>query len=190
MVKLSTPISVHFEVTDSCNNYCAHCYGNSWIKHVNEAKPEIIDVAEKTPGKIYSVLKGIVNELAKIPLKKKMKDTPKVLVVGEIYVRRDDFAVDELVQHFCRNGIIPKISSVSEWIYYCDYTRKHDIKKRLRLVPLYRRLFSGPMKELIMWKLEHLYKTHVDHKILSILNKCELVPSSPHNMHREILPTG
>jgi len=47
MVKLSTPISVHFEVTDSCNNYCAHCYGNSWIKHVNEAKPEIIDVAEK-----------------------------------------------------------------------------------------------------------------------------------------------
>jgi len=151
-------------------------YDKEWRK--------LIDVAEKTPGKIYSVLKGIVNELAKIPLKKKMKDTPKVLVVGEIYVRRDDFAVDELVQHFCRNGIIPKISSVSEWIYYCDYTRKHDIKKRLRLVPLYRRLFSGPMKELIMWKLEHFYKTHVDHKILSILNKCELVPSSPHNMDK------
>ena len=27
-----------------------------------------------------------------------MIDAPKVLVVGEIYVRRDDFAVDELVR--------------------------------------------------------------------------------------------
>lgn len=45
------PFGLHFEVTDSCNNRCPHCYGSSWIqpgkraKRAQRAKPHIIEVA-------------------------------------------------------------------------------------------------------------------------------------------------
>ena len=59
-----------------------------------------------------------------------------MLIVGEIYVRRDDFAVDELIQHFSNHGIIGKVSNIAEWIYYCDFVRNYELKKRLRLSSL------------------------------------------------------
>src|SRR5208283_2996018 len=90
----------------------------------------MISVAEQDVTKILPVLKEISSDIANIPLKKKMDKCPKVLIVGEIYVRRDDFAVDELIQHFSRRGIIGKVSSVAEWIYYCDFIRQCELKKK------------------------------------------------------------
>ena len=74
------------------------------------------------------------DELKRIPLKQPMNNAPKVLVVGEIYVRRDDFAVDELIQLFSKKGIIGKVSGVTEWIYYCDYVRYYKLKKILKRI--------------------------------------------------------
>ncbi|MCK7477819.1 MAG: hypothetical protein M0C28_10555 [Candidatus Moduliflexus flocculans] len=62
-----------------------------------------------------------------------MEDCPKVLIVGEIYVRRDDFAVDELIQQFSKHGIVGKVSNVAEWFYYCDFVRHYELKKKLNL---------------------------------------------------------
>jgi len=58
-----------------------------------------------------------------------------VLIVGEIYVRRDDFAVGELIRHLSRRGIIVKVSGIAEWVYYCDYVRYHEIKKNCLYFP-------------------------------------------------------
>jgi len=44
---LSSPLTIHFEVTDSCNNFCPHCYGSSWIRQGKRAKPNIADVAQR-----------------------------------------------------------------------------------------------------------------------------------------------
>ena len=55
---------------------------------------------KKMLPKSLPVLREISADIAKIPLKNKIDKCPKVLIVGEIYVRRDDFAVDELIQHF------------------------------------------------------------------------------------------
>ena len=111
-----------------------------------------------------------------------MADTPKVLVVGEIYVRRDDFAVDELVQIMSRRGIIAKVSGITEWIYYCDHTRKHEIEKQLSITPWYRRPFSSAMKDLILWKLEEKWKHGVEKKVKNALKVTELIPETPHDM--------
>ncbi len=102
---------------------------------------KMISVAEHDVTKVLPVLKEISADIAHIPLKKKIDECPKVLIVGEIYVRRDDFAVDELIQHFSNHGIIGKVSNVAEWIYYCDFVRHYELKKRLRLIPWYRRIF-------------------------------------------------
>jgi len=115
-------------------------------------------------------------------LKKSIEDCPKVLIVGEIYVRRDDFAVDELIQLFSKKGIIAKVSGITEWIYYTDHVRRFEIKKHLGLLPWYKKLFSKPMKELIVWKIEALWKHGVEKKIKNALSKTGLIPHVPHDM--------
>jgi predicted CoA-substrate-specific enzyme activase len=143
---------------------------------------KMIGVAEQNITQVLPVLNDISKNISQIPLKNNMKDCPKVLIVGEIYVRRDDFSVDELIQHFSKRGIIGKVSSIAEWVYYCDFVRHYEIKKRLSLLPLYRRLLSKDFKDLINWKIEHAYKHNVDKKVREILAPTGLVPDSPHNM--------
>ena len=142
----------------------------------------MISVAEQDVTKILPVLKEISGEITKIPLKNKIDKYPKVLIVGEIYVRRDDFAVNELIQHFSRRGIISKVSSVAEWVYYCDFVRNYELKKRLSLLPWYRRVFAKEFMDLINWNFEHAYKHNVEKKVSEILASTGLIPDSPHNM--------
>ncbi|MGL4369312.1 MAG: acyl-CoA dehydratase activase, partial [Spirochaetota bacterium] len=158
----------------------------SAMKRYDELWGEIVKVAEKDMGKIVPTLKHIAKEISKIPLKKKMTDAAKVLIVGEIYVRRDDFAVDELVGLLAKRGIIAKVSGVAEWLYYCDYTRRHDLEKKLGLLPAYKRLFAKEFRDIIMWKIEEKYKHHVDHTVKNALKVSGLLPDSPHNM-KEIM---
>jgi predicted CoA-substrate-specific enzyme activase len=142
----------------------------------------MISVAEKNITQVLPVLKEISNEIARIPLAKKMEDCSKVLIVGEIYVRRDDFAVDELIAHLSRHGIIGKVSNIAEWIYYCDFVRKHELKKKLKLIPWYRRAFAGEFKDLINWNIEHAYKHNVVKMVSDTLGSTNLIPKTPHDM--------
>jgi predicted CoA-substrate-specific enzyme activase len=143
----------------------------------------MISVAEKNVTQVLPVLKEISDEIARIPLKKKMEDCSKVLIVGEIYVRRDDFAVDELIAHFSRRGIIGKVSNVAEWVYYCDFVRKYELKKKLKLIPWYRRAFAKEFMDLINWNIEHAYKNNVVKKVGDILGATHLIPKTPHDMN-------
>ena len=143
---------------------------------------KMIAVAERDITGILPVLRKISSEIAAIPLKKNIEKCPKVLIVGEIYVRRDDFAVDELIRQFSHRGIIGKVSSVAEWIYYCDFVRHYELKKRLALIPRYRQVFASEFKEIVQWKIEHAYKKKIEKDIYEALSGTGLIPESPHNM--------
>ncbi|HPS57929.1 MAG TPA: acyl-CoA dehydratase activase [Spirochaetota bacterium] len=152
------------------------------IAKYDELWHELSAIAEKDITKTIPALKRIAAEISRIPLKQKMKDTPKVLIVGEIYVRRDDFAVDELVRIMSRRGIIAKVSGITEWIYYTDFTREYEIMKMYNLLPWYRRWFSKEMKQRMLWRIEHIWKHGVDKKVKKALSSTNLIPSAPHNM--------
>ncbi|MFA5285095.1 MAG: acyl-CoA dehydratase activase [Smithellaceae bacterium] len=143
---------------------------------------KMIGVAENDITKMLPVLKEIAGTISEIPLARKMEDCPKVLIVGEIYVRRDDFAVDELIQQFSKHGIVGKVSNVTEWFYYCDFVRHYELKKRLGLMPWYRRVFAKEFRDIIDWNIEHAYKKNVEKNIRNTLNVTGLVPRTPHNM--------
>jgi len=149
-------------------------YDNIWQK--------MISVAESDITKVLPVLKEIADEIAGIPLARKMEDCPKVLIVGEIYVRRDDFAVDELISQFSRHGIIGKVSNVAEWFYYCDFVRHYELKKKLSIVPWYKKPFSPEFRDIIDWRIEHLYKKNVERNVRNTLSSTGLVPKTPHDM--------
>ncbi len=152
------------------------------IAKYDELWQQLIEIAEKDIFKVLPTLRKIANEIARIPLKHKMEDQPKILIVGEIYVRRDDFAVDELIKLLSKKGIIGKVSGVGEWIYYCDHTRKHELKKNLKLLPVYKRAFSKEFKSLIEWKIEEIWKHNVDKQVQKALSPTNLIPHTPHNM--------
>jgi predicted CoA-substrate-specific enzyme activase len=146
----------------------------------------LMEIVEKDITKILPALKSIASEIKKIPLKQRVEDTPKVLIVGEIYVRRDDFAVDELVRLMSRKGIIAKVSGITEWIYYTDFMRKHELSKKYKLLPWYKKLFSKELRDIVIWKIEEIWKHSVEKKIKSALSETGLIPTTPHNM-KEIM---
>ncbi len=151
------------------------------VAKYDELWQELLDHADDL-SKVPETLENIAGEVAKIPLKNKMEDCPKVLIVGEIYVRRDDFAVDELIRNFSRKGIIAKVSGITEWLYYTDYVRKNEITKKLNLLPWYRKIFSRELRELMMWKIEAKWKHSVEKKIKNALASTGLIPKVPHDM--------
>ncbi|MCL1792444.1 MAG: acyl-CoA dehydratase activase [Oscillospiraceae bacterium] len=146
----------------------------------------LMDDVEHRPKHIWKQLEILAANLKKIPLKKKVSDCPKVLVIGEIYVRRDDFAVGELTDLMSAQGIVVKVAGISEWIHYLDFVREYAQKKLLGLKKAGNRIFSKPWLELKKLGVEKWWKHSVEKKTLSILGPTGLIPETPHDM-REIM---
>jgi len=142
----------------------------------------LMDTVEHKPGDMWKELKNVAADIRKIPLKKKTADCPKVLVVGEIYVRRDDFAVGELTDLMNERGIVVKVAGVSEWIHYLDFVREYALKKLINLQKPGKRLFSKPWRDLKKLNIEEWWKHSVEKKVLSILGPTGLIPDTPHDM--------
>jgi len=139
---------------------------------------------EKHPDKLWSELKRVAGDVKKIPLKRRLDDCPKVLVVGEIYVRRDDFAVGELTDLMSERGIAVKVSGIGEWIHYLDFVREYALKKLIRLQPAGTRWVSKPARDLLKLNVEEWWKHSVEKKVLSILEPTGLIPKTPHDMRQ------
>ena len=144
-------------------------YEKSWRK--------LMDTVQRKPKNIWKELKNVANSVMKIPLKKKAADCPKVLVVGEIYVRRDDFAVGELTDLMSGRGIVVKVAGISEWIHYLDFVREYALKKLIGLKT------KGARKDLLILRIEEWWKHSIEKKVLKILGPTELIPETPHDMH-------
>ncbi|MDR2176458.1 MAG: acyl-CoA dehydratase activase [Treponema sp.] len=153
-------------------------YETSW-RHV-------MDTVEHNPGGVWKALKQVASDVRKIPLKRRLADCPRVMVVGEIYVRRDDFAIGELTDLMSERGIVVKVAGISEWIHYLDFVRDYALRKLIRLRKPGRRVFSKPWRDLKKLTLEEWWKHSVEKKVISILAPTELIPETPHDM-REIM---
>lgn len=154
------------------------------IAQFNTAWHKLMGISEKDITKIMPTLREIAVEVAAIPLKRALVETPRVLIVGEIYVRRDDFAVDELVGLFSSKGIMAKIASIGEWIHYLDFVREYDLKKRLRLLPLFKRPFSEEARKLLRLRIEEAWKHSVENRVKRALGPAKLIPHTPHDMRK------
>jgi predicted CoA-substrate-specific enzyme activase len=146
----------------------------------------VMTAVEHNPRHIWKELKRVAQDVKKIPFKRRLVDCPKVLVVGEIYVRRDDFAVGELTDLMSERGIVVKVAGISEWIHYLDFVREYSYKKLLNLRKRGTRLFSKPWRDLRRLEIEEWWKHSIEKKVLGILEPTGLIPKTPHNM-REIM---
>jgi len=143
-------------------------------------------ILQKAKGNIKEalpLLKEMALELRKIPLSSSPENLKKILIVGEIYVRRDDFAVNELLEIFAAKNVLCKISGITEWIYYCDYIRKNEIQRAIKNKPILLNMFTVAYKEKLKWYLESIYKHNVEKKIKKALEPSGLLIQFPDNMN-------
>jgi predicted nucleotide-binding protein (sugar kinase/HSP70/actin superfamily) len=147
------------------------------IKTFQESWKKVMEAIEFQPKNIWKELRSVAEDVKKIPLKRRMEDCPRVMVVGEIYVRRDDFAVGELTQLMSDRGIVVKVASIAEWIHYLDFVREYDFKKRIKLGE------KGARTKLFKLNIEEWWKESQEKKVLAILEPTGLVPPGPRDMH-------
>ncbi|MDR2499712.1 MAG: acyl-CoA dehydratase activase [Treponema sp.] len=144
----------------------------------------LMHTVEHNPKGIWRELERLAQEVKRIPLKRPLAGCPRVLIVGEIYVRRDDFAVGELIELMSERGIAVKVAGICEWIHYLDFVREYAHAKLLKLRKPGRRLFSKPWRDLKLLEIEEWWKHSIEKKVLRILGPTDLIPETPHDMRQ------
>ncbi len=141
------------------------------------------------PKALEEELRLAADRLSAIARKGRLEDLKKVLIVGEIYVRRDNFSVEEVSEMLMELGIYPKVTGVTEWFHYTDFARKYIMEGRRRRDGWLRTLLDGGLKDEAVYLVEKYWKHAVEEKIAGILRPTGLVPHVPHNMG-EIIGEG
>lgn len=96
-----------------------------------QVKEMILNSLEREPWpQVIKVLERAATVLAMLPLRGKLEQTSQVLLVGEIYVRKDAFSRQYLEHKLAEKDIILRIAPISEWLYYCDYLLKKGLTQR------------------------------------------------------------
>jgi predicted nucleotide-binding protein (sugar kinase/HSP70/actin superfamily) len=66
-------------------------------------------------------------ELKHIPHKSKIDKFPQILIVGEIYVRKEDLPRRWLPKQLAKHGIISHVAPIHEWVYYTNWLLQHGL---------------------------------------------------------------
>lgn len=118
-------------------------------------------------------------ELATITRKKSLAEVKKVLVVGEIYVRRDTFSVRELTDHLVSQGIFPKVTGVTEWVHYMDWSQRYLLDAGRRRDGLLASLRKGWIGKRLKLGLEGWWMARVEERVKRALEPSGFLPDAP-----------
>ncbi len=147
------------------------------LKIFNSQWEKLIKCFENNCKNIYSTLKSTASELAKIKLKTAISKAKKIILAGEIYVRKDEFSSQELIKRLAARNIITKRSPILEWLYYVDYNVKHQLKTKLKF------------NENVEFTFKNIIVKNTEKKIKKILSKSGLFEYEKIDM-RKIIKTG
>ncbi len=147
---------------------------------------EVMQAFKEGPKALHPALRLAAEKLTAIPTQGRLEELPKALIVGEIYVRRDNFSVHEVCEKLISKGIYPKVTGITEWFHYTDFARKFIMEGKRKREGLMRTLLDGGLKEEAAYLVEKVWKDTVEDKIATILRTTELVPHVPHHMSQII----
>ncbi|MBN2494522.1 MAG: activase, partial [Deltaproteobacteria bacterium] len=147
---------------------------------------DMLQALQAGPKEVDQALHRAASRLNRIQRTGRLEDLKKVLVVGEIYVRRDNFSVDELSQMLISKGILPKVTGITEWFHFTDFARKFIMEGRRRRDGWLRAMLDGGLKDEAVYLLEKLWKQNAEERIASILEPTGLIPHVPHDMDQII----
>ncbi|MCH7763981.1 MAG: activase [Candidatus Marinimicrobia bacterium] len=73
----------------------------------------------------YTAIEKAANDLKEIEHKARLKTLPHVLIVGEIYVRKEGISRRWLPERLAESGIVSHVAPLHEWLHYVDWLVDH-----------------------------------------------------------------
>ncbi|HEX3018999.1 MAG TPA: acyl-CoA dehydratase activase [Chitinispirillaceae bacterium] len=90
--------------------------------------------------RLTTLLENIASRLASIPLKKDPDKIPVISLIGEIYVRREEFSRKNIVDYLEDHGFAVRVAPVAEYMCYSNYVlntglseKQFSLKEQLKL---------------------------------------------------------
>lgn len=121
-------------------------------------RQRLLEALEREPfGRVLEILGEEMERLAGCERVQPIEQAVKVSLNGEIYVRRDGFSRQNLVERLAAQGIVVRTAPVAEWLYYVDYCLGRGLAYRQTLVD---RLLAHP-RSLIMRRMERAVKARL-----------------------------
>jgi predicted nucleotide-binding protein (sugar kinase/HSP70/actin superfamily) len=140
---------------------------------------EVLDSFDGGAGPVTARLAGWADRLAAIPLARPIGQAPQVLVIGEIFVRQDEYSVETLVDTLARHAIVPRVEGLAEWVHYVDWQQRRRLRRALGALPAWRRAFSPQMRQYAALGLEIAWKRWMEHRVRRRLGACGLLGPAP-----------
>jgi predicted CoA-substrate-specific enzyme activase len=156
------------------------------LRLFHEVWKDVLAAFEKGPKELDREIERACKRLSTIEKARSLEDVKKVLIVGEIYVRRDDFSVEEATNFLIKKGIFPKVTGTSEWFLYTDYARKYQMNEKRKREGLLAALGEGSLKAEAWFHVEAWWKKNVEHRIHEALEPCGFIPETPQDMAKII----
>jgi len=95
---------------------------------------EVLSTPDISLRKQMALMQGVIeetrDEYLNLPLKQKMGTLPLVGIVGEIYLRFNDFSNQYLIRKLEKMGGEAWIADISEWVWYTNFEEKRKLKER------------------------------------------------------------
>jgi len=137
------------------------------VRVYSEVEDSVIESLASHPDKrVLEVLGEGMSRLSNLSVTGSLEDVTKVLLTGEIYVRRDAFSSHHLADRLAREGIWVTTSPILEWLFYIDHIvingllNRASLKERslLWLRNLYCRRMAGEVQDMLT--LSGFYRGH------------------------------
>ena len=91
---------------------------------------KVVNALEAGGNALYKALEEVADALAGIEKRYPLSQAKKVLLSGEIYVRKDEFSSGELIKRLADKDIVVRRAAVMEWMYYIDYISKNILDSK------------------------------------------------------------
>lgn len=118
----------------------------------------ILKLEKGTSKEIYSQLRQSALKFNTIPRIHSLHDAVKVALVGEIFVRNEDFSRRELMQKLLEHNIVVKTAPIGEYLFYANYQIKGLYKQHL---PSLGTRMRFKLREIIQRKVEMRIKNNL-----------------------------
>lgn len=140
---------------------------------------EVVDAMARDDRALDAAIERAARELAAIPKRRTLDDIRRVLIVGEIYVRRDDFSVKELFDLLIASDIFPKATGITEWVHYTDWSQRYLLGQEVRRGGPLTVLRPDWLRRRVVLGVEGWWMHRVEEKIKRALFSTGLVPPAP-----------
>lgn len=151
---------------------------------------EIIGAIGQNERVLLSTLARCAEKLGAIKRRREISQLKQVLIVGEIYVRRDSFSIEELCAQLISHDIFPKVAGLTEWVHYTDWAQKYELdvmRQRDGLLPA---ISQGWLGKRTWLGVERWWKHRVEKSIQDLVFPTGLLPTFSVDMNKALVQGG